>query len=212
MGTLKSLLISLGAVSVALGTCHSAHASPVEYVFYHPAGSTDPVGWFIYDRDTTTLIDYSISFGDNPIATFTPPATQIYSASKDGFTFSDVVTGLVGPDGYGGTQDYTVHLGAWNEYFAPAQVTFANTTIGVDGAGHDLIGGLTSPIWFEGTKGGGIMNLGGSFYELGPVAAVPEPATISLMVSGLGILGFAFRRKHVKKDVTSTFLSKYGVG
>lgn len=197
-GFLKLMGAAVAATLVAL----PAQAAPVQYVFDHPSGSSGPAGWFIYDRDAPNLIDYSISFPCcDPLVTFTYPAANVFSANHGGFSFSDVTT-AVGPNPYGGTQPFTVWLGSWNEYFGPAQVTFADKSLGgsSDGAGHDIIGTMTTPIYYQGTASGGVMFLAGGFYELGPVGSVtspvPEPESGAMLLAGLGLLElFAWRRK-----------------
>ena len=200
MDLLRKFLTSVGAAA-AIGVMVPVHAAPEKYVLDHHSTATDPGGWFIYDRDTSTLIDYSIVFDTTsyPSATFTYPATSIVSATSSGFSFSDVTTT------FGLGQSFTVHLGSFGPGFGPFKVTFAAGSLGLDSTGtHSLIGGVEAPIYWEGQFIGAVMNLVGYFYDAGPVvSAVPEPETYAMLVAGLGLLGWRLRRRG-RKQVVAT--------
>lgn len=200
MNPLKKIPRRLAAACLLVVSSAAAHASPVKYAFLPGLDVTANLGWFVYDREAAALTDYSLTLAWNgATATFTPPTEQTFSASSTGFAFRDLVTGIPG-DGPGGpgTQTFNVHLGAWEPGFAPVQVAFFDAP--VSGGGHaDLVGKMTGPFYFEGTLGGGIMALDDYFYPVGPVSAVPLPATFPALAMALGVLGVAARRSKPAK-------------
>jgi hypothetical protein len=206
MNLLRKFLAFLGTVT-AIGLAAPACAAPEMYILDHGSYPTSPGGWFIYDRDASTLIDYSITFDQVvpwPTATFTFPAANIVSATSSGFAFSDETTAV----GLGDT--FAVHLGSFTPWFAPtydpATVTFIDGWGASDSTGtHSLLGTLWTPIYYEGQLGGGIMVLFANFYDGGPVVvgAIPEPETYVMLVAGLGLLGFTARRRKLKETAAA---------
>ena len=151
------------------------------------------LGWFIYDRPTSTLFDYSISFNDgvHPYTTFLFPATTLFSASPSGFTFTDETTSS------DATQSYDVTIGSFQAWFErqphpPASVTFADATATSGGT-------FFAPIYYNSTgpTSSGIQNEIWDFSYAGPadVQVTPEPGTLSLLALGLGACGVAARRR-----------------
>jgi hypothetical protein len=68
----------------------------------------------------------------------------------------------------------------------------------------------------NGAEGNGVVQFTGTFSSLswtntpeffyaftvglnGPVAAIPEPETYAMLLAGLGLLGFAARRRHLRR-------------
>lgn len=93
----------------------------------------------------------------------------------------------------------------------------ASFSILAQGAGHWGGGSLTqtSPTSFVGREGNGLLQFHGTFTDISfttpdnefyygatiGVPAVPEPETWAMMFAGLGLLGFAARRKKASKPV-----------
>jgi hypothetical protein len=163
----------------------AVHATPIKYVLDDGIYPTAPGGWFVYDRATSILSDYSITFAhlSYPTSTFDYPATTIVSSSPNEFKFTDESTA------YGLGQHFNVYLG----FLSPVTVSFFSSVI--DGK---YVGDIMAPITYAGESIGANMHLYGRFFSDGPVTApspVPEPETNILMLAGLTALYLATRRE-----------------
>lgn len=182
-------MAALALLSTAMP--QEAMAVPTRYEIAHSGADQGPGGWFVYDRETSILSDYWITYDATtyPTADFAYPATNMISASQSGFNFSDQTTA------FGLGQNFTVNLLSFD-------VTFTPYRLGLDMFERDLIGYVYSAPYWSGQTIGAYMYFYSTFAEVGPIeqtsqtSPVPEPSTLLLLGSGLG--GFAMLRRFKK--------------
>ncbi|HND61013.1 MAG TPA: hypothetical protein PLB90_05995 [Opitutaceae bacterium] len=182
----------LFAAALALGVAvTAARANPVKYVLDHDSYSTAPSGWFIYDRDTGTLSDYSITFYPL-VTTFTFPTGQYFGGNSAGFSFKDETTTS------SGGQNYDVFLGSFQPWFEsiphdPVWILFNSADSRYDGT-------IYAPIYFLNTSGGssGVERRVGNFHSVGSVnQSVPEHTDSgAMLILGLGLMTWIKRRRN----------------
>lgn len=182
----------LFAAALALGAAvTAARANPVKYVLDRDSYSSAPGGWFIYDRDTGVLSDFSITF-DPIVTTFTFPTVQYFGGNSAGFSFKDQTT-----TSFNG-QTYDVYLGSFQPWFEsiphdPVWILFNSADSRYDGT-------IYAPIYFLNTSGGssGIERRVGNFHAEGPAnQSVPEHADSgAMLLLGLGLMTWIKRRRN----------------
>jgi hypothetical protein len=97
-----------------------AQAEPIKYELFQSVPV--PSGFFIYDRATSTLLDYQVTFNEvdfgYPTADFLAPAISLLSAGSNGFSFTDTtVTG-------------TTPVGTFDSTLNFFRVTFSDFVLG----------------------------------------------------------------------------------
>ena len=86
---------------------------------------------------------------------------------------------------------------------AGPRISFANTNAGNSGFinwqqfSHEFTatGPTTLVTFFNGTSAGNVNEVGLDDVSLTAIIAIPEPETYALLLAGLGLLGFAARRR-----------------
>lgn len=137
------------------------------------------------------LLDFDLSFDDS----------QNIEATTEGFTLNAANLGWSEPIKYAFTTEFSGLLSV-GTYPTPGSYSFG---FNENTAGIFLFRAPTDP------SGPGLFtytNSTGNFYQFGAtivatkgVAAVPEPATWSMMILGFGAIGYAMRRKTVLRFV-----------
>lgn len=221
-GRLKMILKKYAfalAFLLITGTAHSAAINSLEITggSFSMSGTNDPLNPAAfanmtlggYDGSAPAFAGDQASFAATSIATaefgfFGPIA--IYTAESDG-----IRSGFSAPSGDITNNNLTLDLSAWTMYWNGASVNFGSSSNYIDGSicvgstgqcttailtSYDDITGNFSASWDAVMVGGWCNGCLSSWTVNGTVSAVPVPAAVWLLGSGLiGLAAFSRRKK-----------------